>query len=229
MSGVWNRTGMLLLLFWTTPVWAAGIYSFTDERGVLHLTDRPSDARFRPVSLSSRASSTTLQTGTRKPALYWSYNPTAGGSRILVVRNAPAARSPSAGHPQPFDDMVLAAARSTGLDTALLRSIIRAESNFDPNATSAKGARGLMQLMPDTARQYGVTDITDPETNIHGGARFLADLLRQFNNDLELSLAAYNAGPTTVARFGHTIPPYPETRQYIGRVLRYYREYQQVM
>ncbi|MBF0401838.1 MAG: lytic transglycosylase domain-containing protein [Magnetococcales bacterium] len=125
--------------------------------------------------------------------------------------------------------MVRAAAQRTGLSTALLHSIIRAESNFDPNAVSPKGAAGLMQLMPETARLYGVTDITDPETNIHGGALFLADLLKQFNNNLELSLAAYNAGPTTVTRYGRRVPPYPETRNYIARVLRYYEEYQKVM
>ena len=83
--------------------------------------------------------------------------------------------------------------------------------------------------MPATARQYGVTDMTDPATNIHGGARFMADLLRQFNNNLVLSLAAYNAGPTTVAKYGGIVPPYPETQEYVARVLRYYREYQQVL
>lgn len=128
-----------------------------------------------------------------------------------------------------FAKMILEAAQRNGLNSALLHSVIRVESDFDPNATSSKGAVGLMQLMPATAKHYGVWDSTDPEANIHGGARFLAELLKRFDNDLELSLAAYNAGPTAVNRYGRKIPPYPETRRYVAKVLRYYREYRRAM
>lgn len=128
-----------------------------------------------------------------------------------------------------FSPIIREAALRNGLNSALLHSVIRAESGFNPNAKSPKGAVGLMQLMPATARMYGVMDSTDPEANIHGGARFLAALLKRFDNDLKLSLAAYNAGPSTVARYGRAVPPYPETQKYVSRVLRYYQEYRQTM
>ncbi|MBF0462136.1 MAG: lytic transglycosylase domain-containing protein [Magnetococcales bacterium] len=180
-------------------------------------TAAPSAARRGPTVAWTRPGQPGLATIRWVPLHY------AGAERDRVARPS------SVWQRQRFGAIVLAAAQRTGLNCALLNSIIRAESDFDPNAVSPKGAVGLMQLMPATARLYGVTDMTDPETNIHGGARFLADLLRQFNNDLELSLAAYNAGPTTVAKYGGMVPPYPETREYVARVLRYYREYQRVL
>ncbi len=237
-----NGVALLLavLLLWAGPVWAKGIYSFVDEHGVLHLTDRPNDPRYRPVSQVNRHIAKATRSGESGPVLYWKRDTQQGQTResqaVTVNRWAPLRlqegttdRSVLQWQQSRFDGMVRAAAQRTGLQQALLHSIIRAESNFDPSAVSARGAVGLMQLMPATARLYGVTDMTDPETNIHGGARFLADLLKQFNNNLELSLAAYNAGPTTVARYGGAVPPYPETRQYIDRVMRYYREYQRTL
>ncbi len=103
----------------------------------------------------------------------------------------------------------------------LIHSIIKAESDYDCRAVSVKGAAGLMQLMPDTATQYGVRDRFDPEDNIHGGVRYLKDLIRLFNNDTRFVLAAYNAGQNAVSRF-RGIPPYPETREYIRRVMADY-------
>ncbi len=107
-----------------------------------------------------------------------------------------------------------------GLEPALLMAIAKAESDFDPQAVSPKGARGLMQLMPETAADYQVRDVFDPRENLLGAAAFLRDLLDEFG-DLKLALAAYNAGPEKVRRFGG-VPPYPETRRYIRRVLKYY-------
>ncbi len=234
MVGLRNSVGLALVcsLFWAGAVEAKGIYSFVDKQGVLHLTDRPNDPRYRPVLLANRPATPITASNKSGPTIYWTQKGKPGNGIRWVpwqYDHEPTGQPVSTWQQKRFREMVLAAAQRTGLSSALLHSIIRAESNFDPNAVSAKGAVGLMQLMPDTARLYGVQDITDPATNIHGGARFLADLLKQFHNNLELSLAAYNAGPTTVARYGGTVPPYPETREYIARVLRYYREYQQVM
>ncbi len=110
-----------------------------------------------------------------------------------------------------------------GLDPALLMAVAKAESDFDPKAVSHKGAKGLMQLMPETASDYQVQDVFDPRENLRGAAAFLRDLLDEFG-DLRLALAAYNAGPEKVRRY-RGIPPYPETRAYVRRVLRYYALY----
>jgi hypothetical protein len=117
---------------------------------------------------------------------------------------------------------VEAAARSCGLDPALVDLVIRIESGYDPRAVSPKGARGLMQLLPATARSYGVSDIFDARENIGAGTRYLSDLMRRFDSDLELALAAYNAGPEAVERY-RGVPPYPETLSYVRRILNSYR------
>lgn len=121
-----------------------------------------------------------------------------------------------------FDHLVETAAQKTGLDANLLRAMIRQESAGDPKAVSAKGAAGLMQLMPATAALLGLRDRFDPEENIHAGARYLAGLLRRFGN-LEHALAAYNAGPEAVERYGG-VPAYPETEDYVARVMKIYRD-----
>ena len=105
-----------------------------------------------------------------------------------------------------------------------LHAVISAESGYNPNARSPKNAQGLMQLIPATARRFGVNDPYDPIENLHGGARYLRWLLDLFT-DLRLALAAYNAGEGAVQRYGNTIPPYPETRTYVQRVLEFYRYY----
>lgn len=108
------------------------------------------------------------------------------------------------------------------LDPKLVHAVIRAESGYNPRAVSPKGARGLMQLMPATARELDVEDAFDPASNIAGGTRYLRRMLDQFAGSVELALAGYNAGPEAVRRFGG-IPPYPETRRYVTRILRDYR------
>jgi soluble lytic murein transglycosylase-like protein len=222
------RTVALLLatlfLLQATPGMARGIYSFMDEEGVLHLTDRPNDPRYKPVSATNRYVANTRSSHAQGSSSFWRASPPYPAP---MAGYRPA--TPAVLRTQPYGELVQMIARQHGLHSALIHSIIRAESNYDPLVVSAKGAVGLMQLMPETARQYGVHNSTDPATNIQGGVRFLADLLRQFNNNLELSLAAYNAGPSTVLRYGSTIPPYPETQQYVQRVLRFYQEYQRLM
>ena len=115
-------------------------------------------------------------------------------------------------------------ARKYRLDRALVHAVVKAESAYDPEAVSTKGAVGLMQLMPGTARRYGVHDRYDPLQNLHGGGRYLRDLLFQFN-DVVLALAAYNAGENAVINNGNRVPPYSETHTYIRRVLTYYKEF----
>jgi hypothetical protein len=118
---------------------------------------------------------------------------------------------------RPFAELIATSAATYGVDVRLVHAVIEAESNYQPRARSAKGAKGLMQLMPATARQYAVRDPYDPRTNIDAGVRHLKDLLTRF--DVGLALAAYNAGEATVRRFGG-LPPYAETRSYVSRILR---------
>ncbi|MGQ7817199.1 lytic transglycosylase domain-containing protein [Metapseudomonas furukawaii] len=122
--------------------------------------------------------------------------------------------------------IVAQAAFDYDLPAELLHAVIQTESNYDPVALSPKGAAGLMQLMPDTARDLGVRDVFDPTANVRGGARYLKRLMRQFDNDLSLALAAYNAGPGAVLAHGRAIPPYPETQRYVPSVLGHYQRLQ---
>jgi soluble lytic murein transglycosylase-like protein len=117
----------------------------------------------------------------------------------------------------PFANFIAASARKHGVAPELVASVIAVESNFNPNAISLKSARGLMQLMPETAARFGVTNVFDPQQNIDAGARYLKELLLRYNGDLALTLAAYNAGPDRVEQF-QTVPPYRETRNYVRRV-----------
>ncbi|MGH8118283.1 MAG: lytic transglycosylase domain-containing protein [Rhodanobacteraceae bacterium] len=123
---------------------------------------------------------------------------------------------------------VVAAARLSGVDTALLRAVIHAESGFNPRALSYKGAQGLMQLMPGTAFELGVGDAFDPAENISGGARYLAMLLRTYHGDVRLAAAAYNAGAAAVAKYGG-VPPYAETEVYVKRVALLYQRYRKAL
>ena len=121
-----------------------------------------------------------------------------------------------------FDPVIERYAAQYGVDPTLVRAVIQVESNFNPNCVSNKGARGLMQLMPATARRFGVTNINDPEQNIAGGVKFLAYLLRLFNDDLPRVLAGYNAGENAVLKYGG-IPPYAETSTYVVRAMTVYQ------
>jgi len=120
-------------------------------------------------------------------------------------------------HKDKFSDVIAAAAAEHGVDSALVRALIHAESGFNPYARSHKGASGLMQLMPGTARDMGVRDILAVPDNVHGGVRYLAMLLQQYGGDITLATAAYNAGPGAVNRYGG-VPPFAETQTYVERV-----------
>jgi soluble lytic murein transglycosylase-like protein len=123
-----------------------------------------------------------------------------------------------------FDPIISEASKKYGIEAPLIKAVIKAESDFDPNAISHKGARGLMQIMPMNYRLLNVENPFDPNQSIEGGARYLRDMLDRYNGSLNLSLAAYNAGPGAVDRHGG-VPPYPETTEYIERVMKYYQRY----
>ena len=178
-----------------SPGARADIYSFTDERGVVHFTNIPGlDKRYKLI---------------RREA----------GS---AIPRSGQAWMPSEADIRRFSSIIDVAAKSHGVDPALVQAVITAESGFNPNAISRAGASGLMQLMPDTARRYGVQNIFDPVENIHGGVRYLRDLLALFNGNLRLALAGYNAGENAVIRAGNNIPPYDETQRYVPKVIHYY-------
>lgn len=176
----------------------ADIYSFTDERGVVHFTNIPGlDKRYRLIR---------REAGSSIPRSGQAWMPTDADIRR-------------------FSGIIDVAARSHGIEPALVQAVITAESGFNPNALSRKGASGLMQLMPDTARRYGVQNIFDPVENIHGGVRYLRDLLAMFNGDMRLAVAGYNAGENAVIRAGNRIPPYAETQNYVPKVIHYYNQF----
>jgi soluble lytic murein transglycosylase-like protein len=125
----------------------------------------------------------------------------------------------------PYDDLISQASERYRIDSALVKAVIKAESNFNHRAVSPVGARGLMQLMPATAATLQVKDSFHPETNIDGGVRYLRYLMNMFNGNLPLVLAAYNAGENAVMRYNNRIPPYPETQTYVKRVLNYFDGY----
>jgi soluble lytic murein transglycosylase-like protein len=159
-----------------------------------------------------------------------SFTNTPGKSAKLVMRTeAPRApvRMPSDRSPARYgryDDHIRQAAALYQIPEDLIRSVIQVESDFDPRAVSPANARGLMQLMPQTAERMLVTDIFDPRQNIFGGVRYLRVLANLFNGDIELTIAGYNAGEGAVMKYGG-IPPYPETQDYVKRVLAQYRAY----
>jgi soluble lytic murein transglycosylase-like protein len=125
----------------------------------------------------------------------------------------------------PYNKEVLAAAKQTSLQPALIHAVIATESKHNARAKSNKGAYGLMQLMPDTAKRFNVQNKNDAGQNILAGSLYLRELLNLFNGDLQLTLAAYNAGPAAVQKYNYHIPPYQETMHYVPKVLKYYRQY----
>jgi soluble lytic murein transglycosylase-like protein len=147
--------------------------------------------------------------------------PTASVASVAVPATTTTA---AAGDASPYDALIDASAQRNGIDPALLKGLIRQESNFDPTAGSSAGAQGLTQLMPGTAAALGVGNPSDPAQSIEGGARYLRQQLDHFGGDTTKALAAYNAGPGAVERFGG-VPPYAETQGYVQHVLAYAQEY----
>jgi soluble lytic murein transglycosylase len=154
--------------------------------------------------------------------LHFTNVPTHGGYRRIMREGgqSPAAVSLSGD----YDEVIRSASDRHSIDADLVRAVIKAESDFNSNARSRKGAMGLMQLMPDTARLHNVLNAFDPVDNIEGGVRHLRMLLERYQGDLRLSLAAYNAGSGAVERHGG-IPPFAETQEYVRRVMRFYEAF----
>lgn len=170
----------------------ADIYRYEDEEGIVHFTDAPTDKRFK-IFMRDLQKDRKLRT------------------RLKLAASV---------NPAEYDHIIKTYADKYGVSQSLIKAVIQAESGYNPNAVSPKGASGLMQLMPDTARSLKVGNSFDPRDNVEGGVRYLRFLLDTFRGDVSLAVAAYNAGLSKVAKFGG-IPPYAETRTYVNRVLSY--------
>ena len=145
-----------------------------------------------------------------------------------VTRSKPAKHAIAFSHlkknKRKFTPIIQKIATKYKMDPNLLHAVIQTESAYDPNAVSPAGAVGLMQLMPATAKRYGVSNRNDPNQNINGGTRYLKDLLKMFDSNLKLAVAAYNAGENAVKKYHNSIPPYPETRNYVKQVIALYQK-----
>ena len=206
-------TAVLALLAAARPA-MADIFSFTDERGVVHFTNMPSgDKRFRLVR---------KEVDSRPGATGASY----AGAPVIGPTRAAQMFMPAQADVLRYSSIVENASRTHGVDANLVHAVITAESGYNARALSKAGASGLMQLMPGTAKRYGVRNIWDPVENIQGGVRYLRDLLAMFDGNLELAIAAYNAGENAVIRNGNRIPPYAETVHYVPKVLGFYKRFQ---
>jgi soluble lytic murein transglycosylase-like protein len=188
----------------------ADVYQYRDARGHILLTDTPT----RGMKLVRRFA---IPTGRSQAST--------GGIRLFAETDRGDATSVLAAMFERRDrlrPLIDRAATRSQLRPALIHAVIRAESAYRSDAVSSAGAVGLMQLMPATAERYGVSDRQDPEQNLRGGTEYLRDLLEMFDNDLQLALAAYNAGENAVIRYGYKIPPYEETQGYVRKVIRFY-------
>jgi len=158
--------------------------------------------------------------------VYYTDNAAAGSGYRLIIRTRPKTYAKDlksmSGNKLKYGELIAKAAERHQVDPKLLHAVIQAESAYNANAVSSAGAVGLMQLMPDTARRYGVSDRGDAEQNIDAGTRYLKDLLAMFNADLKLAVAGYNAGEGAVIKYNRTVPPYPETQNYVQQVLSLY-------
>lgn len=178
----------------------ADIYKYVDKHGRIHLSDQPAHDGYKRIVRTWKG---------------W--------------KEAQVAYRDSGKNRKRYASTIDSVAKKNKLPRALVHAVITAESAYDPNAVSRAGAVGLMQLMPGTAERYGVRNRKDPAANVAGGTRYLRDLLKMFDNNLVLALAAYNAGENAVIKYGHKIPPYEETQTYVQRVLKHYNNYKKVM
>lgn len=185
-----------LMILVVSPT-CADIYRYEDDDGIVHFTDAPTDRRFK-VFMRDLKKDKQLRT------------------RLQLSSSV---------NPAEYDHIISTCASKYGVNQSLIKAVIQAESGYNPNAISRKGASGLMQLMPGTARSLNVSNSFDPKDNVEGGVKYLRFLLDTFRGDVSLAVAAYNAGLNKVAKYGG-IPPYNETRTYVNRVLSYMQSYQ---
>ena len=175
----------------------ADIYRYEDDDGIVHFTDAPTDKRFK-VFMRDLKKDRALRTKLKYA---------------------------SSVNPAEYEQLIKDCSEKYGVNSCLVKAVIHAESGYNPNAVSSKGASGLMQLMPATAKSLKVADRFNPKDNVEGGVKYLRFLLDTFRGDVSLAVAAYNAGLSKVAKYGG-IPPYNETRTYVNRVLSYMQSYQ---
>ncbi len=195
---------IITIVFLNPPYSQADIYTYVDNEGVIHFTNTPTHGKFKLILKEEIVPSEKKEESTKDDS----------------------PRFASALVHEKFDQLIWRAAEKYGVNYALIKAIIKAESNFNPLAISKMGAKGLMQLMPGTAYTFQVKDSFHPEKNIEGGVRYLRYLIDLFPNNLYAVLAAYNAGENAVLRY-RGVPPYQETRRFIQRVLQYFQQYNQ--
>ncbi|TCT23703.1 uncharacterized protein DUF4124 [Thiobaca trueperi] len=188
----------------------ADVYKYVDSAGNVYFTDTPlKGSRYR-LEWHRESKKLMRESQQNRQAVFSPRQRAAPPSGSVSKRRAN------------YEYLISANARRYGLSPGLLHAVIRAESAYNPEAVSSAGAQGLMQLMPDTAARYGVSDSFNPVENVRGGAAYLRDLLDMFDQDLRLALAGYNAGEGAVMKHGRQIPPYAETQTYVRKVLDYY-------
>lgn len=191
-----NATAFLMLLALSCTSFASEIYRYIDKNGHVSFSDQARHDGYIPLVKTWKG-----------------WKPLAPPANLYA-------------RIYEYSPLIESVASRYQISPSLIKAVIHAESHFDPLALSSKGAMGLMQLMPGTAKQYYVVNRQDPQQNVEGGTRYLKDLLKMFNNDVRLSVAAYNAGQNAVKRRGNKIPPYPETQRYVKKVLALYESYQ---
>ncbi|MFT5132890.1 MAG: soluble lytic murein transglycosylase-like protein [Gammaproteobacteria bacterium] len=191
-------TGVVLVLALPSSV-MADIYKYVDKHGRVILTDKPRSDNYKLLVKTWKG---------------WEEQKTSNIAYDKFSANK-----------KKFASTIEYYASRYSLPTSLINAVITAESAYDPNAISRAGAVGLMQLMPETAKRYGVRNRRSPSDNVNGGTRYLRDLLKMFDNNVTLALAAYNAGEGAVKKHGNQVPPYKETRNYVKKVIAYYKEY----
>jgi soluble lytic murein transglycosylase-like protein len=208
MSAARPLLGLVLVCLLGKPALAVAdeVYSYQDDDGVLHFSNAPTDGRYHKVNRSAASL----------------YRKAQGRARPVPASSA----APTTLKLDKFREHIRAAAEKYRLPEKLLLAVMAVESNYDHRALSEKGAMGLMQLMPSTAKDMYVDDAWDPAQNIEGGARYLRILANQYGGDPVQVLAAYNAGPEAVRRAGGTVPNIPETRAYVRKVVELWKAYE---
>ncbi len=195
------KLALLALLLVALPV-HADIYKYVDKHGRVILTDKPAHTGYKRLVKTWKG---------------WEES-----KSKIAIKDFDKNRTR-------FTSAIKQYADRYKLPQSLLHAVITAESAYDPEAVSRAGAVGLMQLMPETAKRYGVANRRNPSDNINGGTRYLRDLLAMFNNNVQLALAAYNAGENAVKKYGNKIPPYAETQNYVKKVVSLYQQYRKTM
>ncbi len=212
------KFALLFPLVFAMSAAKADVYGYADAAGAVYLTDSPSQVDSATLAdAATQQNYELLAVSPVEPVSIAASAPVMGAAELD-------SKTVSGSKTLLYKDEVKVAALDSGVETALLHAVIMTESNYNARAKSPKGAQGLMQLMPFTAKRFGVNNSYDPGQNIQGGARYLSYLLKLFNNDFSLAVAAYNAGENAVIEHGNKIPPYRETVNYVSKVMGIYKK-----